>query len=298
MTPAEFCQSSLRATQLLASRRVFFIVGCQKSGTTWLQAALDAHPRVCCGGEGHFTDLLAPMLEIALGKYNTCEKVPVKLGDDDLFAVARLLTDRTLARYLSAADDPSVIEAVGDKTPESALALPALDRLYPGFRCIHIIRDGRDGAVSGWAHLQRVGQTDRFGSFAAYAPYFASRHWRGYIETARASASALGERYLEVRYEALHEDPHREMRRLLEFLAVDSGPDAVACCVEGGAFERLSGGRQRGDEQRDSHFRKGVVGDWRSHFDEPTLEAFEAAAGGLLGELGYQRAPMAVAAHA
>ena len=30
--------------------------GAPKSGTTWLQRLLDAHPEVCCSGEGHFVE--------------------------------------------------------------------------------------------------------------------------------------------------------------------------------------------------------------------------------------------------
>ena len=52
-------------------------------------------------------------------------------------------------------------------------------------------------------------------------------------------------------------------------------------------FQRFSGGRLRGDEDRASHFRKGVAGDWRDHFDEEAVRSFEAQAGGLLRDLGY-----------
>ena len=33
---------------------VFFVVGHQKSGTTWLMRMLDSHPEILCRGEGRF----------------------------------------------------------------------------------------------------------------------------------------------------------------------------------------------------------------------------------------------------
>ena len=50
--------------------RLFFIVGAQKSGTTWLQRSLNSVKGVHCLGEGHFIDrLVLPIAEI-LRNYN------------------------------------------------------------------------------------------------------------------------------------------------------------------------------------------------------------------------------------
>ena len=54
------------------------------------------------------------------------------------------------------------------------------------------------------------------------------------------------------------------------------------------SFERLSGGRARGEEDRESHFRKGVPGDWRSYFTDPLKAAFKERWGDLLIATGYE----------
>ena len=59
--------------------------------------------------------------------------------------------------------------------------------------------------------------------------------------------------------------------------------------IERASFERLSGGRQRGDEDTTAHYRKGVAGDWRNYFSEPLKEAFKETYGGLLIKAGYER---------
>jgi hypothetical protein len=289
MTIPPWYRASLEASERIASLNVFFIVGCQKSGTTWLARLLDGHPEAACRGEAHFADVLAPMMLQAVKGYTGVRKTCGHLDGDAIWSAVRMLADRILISYV-AAHPERTITAVGDKTPEGAIAIEALAQMYPGARFIHIIRDGRDGAVSGWAHLKREGNDDRFGDFAEYAAYFAKSHWTNYIGQARRAAAALAGRCLEVRYEALHADAASETRRLLEFLALDASDESVQACLDAGAFERLTGGRHRGEEQPDSHFRKGLVGDWVNHFDAESLAAFESIAGPLMDELGYERA--------
>jgi hypothetical protein len=58
--------------------------------------------------------------------------------------------------------------------------------------------------------------------------------------------------------------------------------------VEAASFERLSKGRERGQEDPSSFFRKGVAGDWRSVFTEKDRRVFKEEAGQLLVRLGYE----------
>lgn len=280
-------RNALATSDLIGRRLVFFVTGCQKSGTTWIQQLLDAHPNVRCGGEAHLADVIGPMIQQLVRLYNEEPRTGVTLSRKATLCLARMMADQVLGGYMTASRDPDAVLAIGDKTPESSLGMQPLAVLYPGSKFIHVIRDGRDAAVSGWAHVRRQGKADGFRSFAEYAAYFARSHWRPYITSARASAAELEGRCLEVRYEDLHAEPVPVTRRMLEFLAVEAGDATVSACIESASFERLSGGRTRGREDPASHYRKGIVGDWRNHFDQEALEAFDAEAGDLLGELGY-----------
>ena len=91
----------------------------------------------------------------------------------------------------------------------------------------------------------------------------------------------------EIKYEDLIARPNETLGAVLDFLGVDASNDVVQHCVAQGSFERLSGGRKRGEEDVNSFFRKGVIGDWRNSFDEPTLASFQKTAGKLLQELDY-----------
>jgi hypothetical protein len=58
-----------------------------------------------------------------------------------------------LAQY-----DHENVKFIGKNTPDNVLYLPILGRLLPKARFIHVIRDGRDSAVSGWFRNVRVSE--------------------------------------------------------------------------------------------------------------------------------------------
>jgi hypothetical protein len=97
----------------------------------------------------------------------------------------------------------------------------------------------------------------------------------------------LGANYAEVRYEDLLERPEEETRRLLRFLGADACERTVRECVSAASFEKLAGGRKRGQEAI-SFFRKGIAGDWKNVYTEQNKQDFKAIAGDLLVELGYE----------
>jgi hypothetical protein len=292
----DYTALSRAITEVLA-KDLFFIAGAIKSGTTWLQLMLDAHPQIACRGEGHFEHFLAPALQKSVINYNQAIKEKNKTIFREIQGFPLLTQEHLLFLLVSAIGlqlasygGDKEVKAVGEKTPDNIRALPMLSQLFPNARFIHIIRDGRDVAVSGWFHNLRVSPDwtmQTFGNLASYIETIAPI-WVKEIETGRQFGQAHPDRFLELRYEDLHRDTGNELLRLLEFLGVDASPDIVAMCCEATTFERLSGGRKHGDEDQRSHFRKGSVGDWQNHMDNPARNVFDKHAGGLLQELGYQ----------
>jgi hypothetical protein len=278
----------LRQLEQILGKQVFFVVGCQKSGTTWVERLLNGHPSIRCHGEGYFAPLLLPLLSQAVQAYNGKQKA----GEEGKFTEADLQLLFTAAAAICFkrwAGDRDVL-AIGEKTPEHALCMGVLNQCFPGAKFIHIVRDGRDACVSGWFHNLRQGGEkfrQRFPDLNAYIRYMVTEHWLKYIGQARAFGAQHPEQYMELRYEDLHADPRGQTARMLEFLGVDASVEAVAACAGAGSFERLAQGRSRGEEDQQSFFRKGIVGDWRNHFDESNRQTFLGIGGELLGQLGY-----------
>ncbi len=105
----------------------------------------------------------------------------------------------------------------GDKTPQYVRAIPTLAEIFPEARFIHIIRDGRDVALS----LIR----ERFGPGNVYT---AAGLWRETIEAGRRGARILApDQYLEVRYEALTGNPGETLRSICAFVGESIHEDVL-----------------------------------------------------------------------
>jgi hypothetical protein len=65
----------------------------------------------------------------------------------------------------------------------------------------------------------------------------------------------------------------------------------VPSIVDRHRFSRKAGGRERGVEDAHNHYRKGVAGDWRNHFEPVHVEYFKRNYNDLLLRLGYETDP-------
>ncbi|MGK7955891.1 MAG: sulfotransferase domain-containing protein [Crocosphaera sp.] len=54
-------------------------------------------------------------------------------------------------------------------------------------------------------------------------------------------------------------------------------------------FQRKTKGRNVGEEDVKSHYRKGVAGDWKNHFNDEHIKLFKNKYGRLLIKLGYEK---------
>ncbi len=301
----------------------FFVVGYQKSGTTWLMRMLDAHPEVLCKGEGRFFDagwrqkslrrkgverppsslyhalLDAEYLRFWIQRSVWSHDEPAREHLDNLMrmAVDYFLQGELLKTGKRFAGDKSPL-----LTPET---MKEISVIYPEARVIHIIRDGRDAAVSAAHHSWNFGNaagrdTDRadprklreagVSIFTEGQLEKLASDWNARVGRAAQDGPALlGENYTEVRYEDLIERPEEELARLLRLLGVDIGEENVKRCIETASFEKLAKGRERGEEDPSSFFRKGVAGDWKNVLTGEDRKIFKEEAGNLLVKLGYER---------
>ena len=313
---------------------VFFIVGFAKSGTSWVTRMMNAHPEVLCKGEGIFFGrgadlgarhgLLTPTsLHGAIADsedLRTWVERSVWTRGEDVDRHLTNLTRISIRYFLGEKLAASGKKLVGDKTPfVTEDCLEEIGLLFPEARVIHVIRDGRDIAVSAihhiWNHATDAGghmkhvkpeelsKRDRYredpAAFLASGEsiFDEGRLRRGFAEvwsrmcarTVEDGPRLLGENYAEVRYEDLLERPLEETGRLLRFLGADDSRQTVECCVEAASFERLTKGRERGVEDSSSFFRKGVSSDWKHVFSERDRQVFKEVAGDLLITLGYEK---------
>lgn len=282
-----------------------FLLGAPRSGTTWLQTMLGAHPAIAAPQEtGVFHRFLAPWADEFERKVDLAERLA---GDERVVGLPVVLTrerfDELLRHAFGVVHDGALemkpgASIVVDKNPENAKHVDLIRRVVPHARFVHIVRDGRDVAASLVAASATWG-----GRWAPNDVRDAASVWRAHVLGAR-SAAAAGEAYCEVRYEDLLADGPSELARVLHHCGVDTTVDEASEIDERFTFDRMVESRRQtfetvllGGEARRSmrgparepegFFRFGRNGSWHG-WTARECWAFDDAAGDLLVELGYE----------
>jgi hypothetical protein len=273
-----------------------FVVGCPRSGTTLLQRMLDNHPQLAVANDSHFIPRVMENVPIGVDPLLTPELVEqvrtyrrfyrLALPDDAVREAAR--ESRTYGEFVGALySEYGRLHGkplAGEKTPDYVRRLPRLHPLFPWARFVHIIRDGRDTALSilQWA---RGGKgPSRFELWEEEPVAVCALWWRWLVTTGRRDGRALGPaRYHEVRYEDLVARPETTLRELASFLGLPYAPEMAA-------FHEGKTRHDSGLSAKEAWLppTRGLR-DWRTQVSERDAELFEALAGDLLSELGYER---------
>jgi hypothetical protein len=272
-----------------------FIVGCARSGTTLVHRIVDAHPEIAITPEMHWitrhfksrNGLVASELvsELIGHKRFAQFEIPREqfeglLGSGEALPYLTFLR-RVFGLYGKIKNKP----LVGNKTPAYIRRMLDLHALWPEAKFVHIIRDGRDVCLSvlNWKKANHI--VGRYASWEEDPVSTTALWWERKVRKAREDGAALGPGlYHETLYEDLVDDPERECKRLCEFLGVPYD-DAMIRFHEG--RERVEPGR--GAKSAWLRVTPGLR-DWRTEMCTGDVERFEAAAGDLLEELGYERA--------
>jgi hypothetical protein len=282
-------------------------VGAPRSGTTWLQNMLGSHPSVASPQE---TDLFRRYLEPLTDAWEWQHRggpgawadrrfkgLPAVLSTDEFTAIARDFTDAIVARAAALRPGATIVL---EKSPSTSLCADVVTALMPDARVVHLVRDGRDVAASLLAASESWGRW-----WAPRTLPQAARAWLTHVRGARR-ASELGLPYFELRYEALSRGDAGVLSDLHRFCGIDLPEDAAASLYASFSFERMAGTADRApDESRllvggdfgaeaagraepEGFYRRGAVAGWRDEWTAKDRLVFDAVAGDLLVELGYE----------
>ncbi|MDQ3670481.1 MAG: sulfotransferase [Actinomycetota bacterium] len=264
------------------------VLGVSRSGTTLLKEMLDRHSELAIPTESYFIPQLwdrhrgrgSDGLVEDLGKIArvrewgvTPEDVRRRVGTDASFA------EVIRAVYESYAESHGK-KRFGDKTPAYMQHLELLERVFPGAQYVHIVRDGRDAALSFVSMRRRP----RFNWARPRGLYDFAAAWRYEIEVARDFAAAtVPGRYFELRYEDLVAEPEPRLHEICGFLGLDFEPAILD-------YHRTVDPSRLQDHPRLAEPPKQKVRRWQEEMRPADNEVFEAIAGELLAALGYERA--------
>ncbi len=205
----------------MPDRAPFFIIGAGRSGTTLLRLILAGHSHLHIPSETWFLDplvrefplagtLTQPQLERAIETMVRHERWPdMALSETELRCQAGALTQPTLVSLIDIVYAHLLRESskqrLGDKTPHYFAIVPQLATLYPDAKFIHLVRDGRDVAISwidaGWQRYYDAG-------FA----------WPAAMAHLRRDSAVYPDRMLEVHYEDMVRAPAETACLICAFL--------------------------------------------------------------------------------
>ena len=281
-----------------------FIVGVTRSGTTLLRLMLDAHPDLAIPPETHFVPQL---IRQTRKRGASCEEAHGVVtghrqwGDFDLdsgellqryCALERIDPETTIRAFFELYAEREGKPRWGDKTPSYVKRMKQIQRWIPEARFIHMVRDGRDAALS------------RFKRILKDPPPMetVAERWVRKIEGARADAADLPH-YMELQYESLVRDTETELRRVSEFIELPWDPSILRYYER--AEERLQemvrdlpgaeGKPMRpADHRKEAHLLTSKPPDssrlarWKQEMDPDQNAIFEDVAGPMLEEFGYE----------
>lgn len=271
--------------------RPFFIIGHPRSGTTLLRFMLDSHPRLYIPEETGFMPFLVKPKDVNKPlNFHEAEKILGRIGKlnylwrdkvSDPAEFYASLAEPTLANLISGImverDMADSDVRWGDKTPLYIQFIPILDAIFPESQFIHVIRDGRDTALSARAKWpERSPYMDL---------YYLLNNWVRNVNTGRNCGKWLGiRRYHEVLYESLVTNPQGVLESVCNFLGEDYYPEMLNHTIRA---NQIGPGP-------DKHFEvlqpvsTTSIGRWKIEMTNFEKKVAERVAGHTLLSLGYE----------
>ncbi|MDA9981317.1 sulfotransferase [Gammaproteobacteria bacterium] len=274
-----------------------FIVGAARSGTTLLQYMLRSHPDISMptaeshffipfyhrrdefGDISQFSDLRFLLESIYKSRKNFFDEEVHGIRFDPE-CLARQLLERKCRTI------PEVISGIfqvnaeaegkvrwGDKTPYYILHLNTILEMFPNAQIIHLIRDGRDCALS---------MQERKWDLQIYNIYHAGITWNKYVTAGREFGKQHPECYFEILYEDVLNDPETAVKRLCEYLQVDFSSSVI------NYKKSTYSGRSGEPHNLQKDIQKNNQSKWKKKMSPKQLSIFEAIAGNTLRDCGYE----------
>ncbi|MFC1850575.1 sulfotransferase [candidate division CSSED10-310 bacterium] len=265
-----------------------FIVGCPRSGNGLMRNLLFSHPHLAISRETHF---LVEFYEIYGDPQSEAEAFRLSQSILQLQWIRRWnlsLTAKDLSHYRSYTHIVTRLfeefarqnnkPRWGDKTPQYVTGIPVLLKLFPSCKIIHMIRDGRDAALS-WFNV----------NFGPRNVYCAAQQWKYYVSTGLAHGADLSAKnYFEVRYEDLLQQTEKTMRDVCTFIDEPYCEEILRPTIEVNDDRRISIWIPSKSHTYKPHIVENNVAKWKNQMSPAQKILFESVAGDLLHSLDYE----------
>lgn len=272
-----------------------FVLGSPRSGTTLLyHMLLSAGNFAVYLTESNVFNLLRPRFGNLSVKRNRQALMKVWLGSK-LFTRSGLdaneVEEKILLECRSSGDFLRIVmEEIARKqgvarwadcTPDHLFYLSAIKREIPQALVVHILRDGRDVALS----LAKQGWIRPFPWDRKKGVLVAGLYWQWMVNKGKENGHMLGADYTELHFEDLIQNPRSTLEKLGQFIEHDLDYDKILKVRIGSVSDPNTSFKV---EPGTKEFNP--VGRWHSQFATEQLAVFEGMVGQTLENLGYELA--------
>ncbi|MGX9355761.1 sulfotransferase family protein [Roseobacteraceae bacterium S113] len=242
----------------------FCIVGSGRCGSTFLRKLFSMHPDVFLRRElpvfpkmytraGHMAVPVQDLIDIVMGCCHiegvpsvdwSRDEVEALFGTDEVLNI-RAFLDRL---YLGFAAQLGTKRAWADKCPDYGFYMHAIQQIWPECKFVHMLRDGRDVALSMQRHdgfRWLVSAREPSFSAVSYNQYFRAvpagdpelieflRFWSNSVRRIEDEATRLHEGSYQVfRFERLMSEPEETLREMTRFLGLPCPDDWIARSIK------------------------------------------------------------------
>jgi hypothetical protein len=270
-----------------------FVCGFPRSGTTLLY-----HMLLSSGGFAYYRSHTW-VYDILVSKYGNLASTKAKKRlmelwlNSDNYRISGLdpgaITKRVMSECKHGGDFLEIVmgsiaenqhvDRWADSTPMHILYLPEVKRTLPTAQVIHIIRDGRDAALSytrkGWIYPL---PWDKHESLLVSGLY-----WEWVVRKGRSYSKLIAPNYLEVRFEEVINKPEETLERIGAFIGHDLDYGRILEAGIGSVKEPNTS--FKGGPGLDAF---NPVGRWKEHPSRHDIARLERLIGPFLTELGYE----------
>lgn len=269
---------------LVAEDRIAWIIGCGRTGSTWLAEMLGDLPKIRRWHEPYFGRFLKHVNDRPQELDRKSSFYARRHQSVWLDGLRQMFFRMVRDRYPQFGRHSLVVKEVN--TPELYGWLRAL---FPTGRMILLVRDPFD-VLDSYLDLQKPGSWNtQFGDQSAPLSEANVQRTSEHIRSTTTLALAAFEEFpleqrLKVSYEELLEDPVPHLVECSQLVGVETSPDAAAAVADRHAFARY---RQTGELK---FRRQGKAGGWRdsSNFNDDVRRIAQQVLGPLRGRLGYR----------
>lgn len=276
------------------SKAPVFVLGCGRSGTTLLyHMLLSAGNFAVYRVESNVINLLEPRFG-DLSDRRSQHRLLDAWYNSRLYTLSGLdkpeLEARVAAECKNGGDFLRIImeemarkqgvERWADTTPEHLLHLHRIKETIPNALIIHIIRDGRDVALS----TEKLGYIRPLPWDRKPIAMVSGLYWEWMVNKGRRDGKALGDDYIEVHFEDLIDRPQETLNKLGPFIGQELDYEHIQK-VGIGSVSAPNTSFKGGQQEQFS-----PIGRWKTGYSSEDLATLEGLIGGTLQELNYELA--------